>query len=46
MSLLNMKVRFEKVMYEPLYTVVWSCYFHGITAGDEGLYPQVITTEY
>lgn len=45
MSLLNMKVRSEELMYELLYAVVGSYYFHGITAGDEGLYPHVITTE-
>ena len=45
MSLLNMKVRSEEIMYELLYTVVGSYCFHGITAGDEGLYPQVITTK-
>ena len=40
-----MKVRSEKVTYELLYTVVGSYYFHGITAGAEELYTQVITTE-
>lgn len=39
-----MKMRPEKVTYELLYTVVGSYCLHGLTLGDEGLYPPVMTT--